>query len=76
MVMAKPDLSRQKWALSAALPPRGIRHAQSKSGHLVGGPFALSRLRLETDQQIERMVALRKLRIATIVIPRLMKLIC
>jgi hypothetical protein len=42
----------------------------------VGGPFALSSSRLETDQQIERMVALRKLRIATIVIPRVMKFIC
>ena len=40
----------------------------------MGGPFALSDL-LRTSQQIERMVALRKLRIATIVIPKLMEFI-
>jgi len=61
---------------ASALPPRWIDHAQSRTGHLVGGPFALSSIRVETDQQIERTVALRELRIATIVIPRLMKFTC
>jgi hypothetical protein len=57
-------------------PARGARHcSQSKTGHLMGGPFALSDL-LRTGQQIERMVALRKLRIATMDIPRVMEFIC
>jgi hypothetical protein len=57
-------------------PPRGgppLLH-KAKRATSWAARFALCSVQKNTGQQIERVVALRKLRIATITIPKLLKL--
>jgi hypothetical protein len=63
-----------KMARRHAPPERVYRCPQSKTGHPSGRPVRA--FGSTTDQQTERMVALRELRIATIAISKLLKFMC